>query len=399
MSEQDDPPPRIWKWMLVLVVLGVLGVGSYGFWSAEDSSGIALNTVTVDRGALRHTVSATGTLNPLVNVEVGSQVSGIIDEIHVDFNSEVTRGQVLARIETSTFEANVRQAEGEVASARAALDLAEVDIARLRQLLERELVSQSEVDQAVARLRQAEASLQIRMHALERAQSELARCTIYSPVDGIVISRNVDVGQTVAASMTAPILFRIANDLSRMQINSLVPEADIGGIREGQRVQFTVDAFSGETFDGEVVQVRNQPIIEQNVVAYDTVIEVANPDRKLKPGMTATVTIVVEERSDVLRVRNTALRARLPDSIRPPDPTPATGDGDARTVYRVDAAADPPGTLQAMSVLTGSTDGVYTEVLDGLSEGDVLATGIDLSAPASGGGGRSGLFGPGPAQF
>jgi HlyD family secretion protein len=401
MSDSERSGRGVLKWLVTLIVLGAIGVGIYGFWSAEDNTGVTLNTATVDRGVLRQTISATGTLNPLLNVEVGSQVSGIIDEIFVDFNSEVQRGQVLARIETSTFEANVRQAEGEVASARAALELAEVELGRLHQLRDRELVPQSEVDTAVARLRQAEAMLNIRQHALERAQSELARCTIYSPVDGMVISRNVDVGQTVAASMTAPILFRIANDLSRMQINSLVPEADIGNIRDGQRVEFTVDAFPGETFDGVVVQVRNQPIIEQNVVTYDTVIEVANPDRKLKPGMTATVTIILDERQDILRVRNTALRARLPDSIRPPDPEPdaSGGEGAARTVYRLRGGSVDSADLEAVIVYTGVTDGVYSEVYSGVRDGDVLATGVDLSAPATGGGRGSSLFGPAPAQF
>ncbi len=401
MTDAESPGFGVVKWIGTLIVLGAIGVAIYGFWSNDDGVGVTLNTATVDRGVLRQTISATGTLNPLLNVEVGSQVSGIIDEIFVDFNSEVRRGEVLARIETSTFEANVRQAEGEVASASAALELADVELSRLHQLRERELVPQAEVDTAVARLRQAEATLNIRQHALERAQSELARCTIYSPVDGIVISRNVDVGQTVAASMTAPILFRIANDLSRMQINSLVPEADIGNIRDGQRVEFTVDAFPGETFEGVVVQVRNQPIIEQNVVTYDTVIEVDNPERKLKPGMTATVTIIIDERHDILRVRNTALRARLPDSIRPADPEPADAGhaGVARTVYRLRGGSADATALEAVTVYTGVTDGVYSEIYSGVSEGDVLATGVDLTAPGTGGGRGSSLFGPAPAQF
>jgi HlyD family secretion protein len=402
MADSERSGRGVLKWILTLIVLGAIGVGIVGFWNADDNVGVTLNTATVDRGVLRQTISATGTLNPLLNVEVGSQVSGIIDEIFVDFNSEVRRGEVLARIETSTFEANVRQAEGEVASARAALELAEVELGRLHQLRDRELVPQSEVDTAVARLRQAEATLDIRQHALERAQTELARCTIYSPVDGMVISRNVDVGQTVAASMTAPVLFRIANDLSRMQINSLVPEADIGNIRDDQRVEFTVDAFPGETFEGVVVQVRNQPIIEQNVVTYDTVIEVDNPDRKLKPGMTALVTIIIDERHDILRVRNTALRARLPDSIRPPDPEPepgAAGEGDARTVYRLRGSSSDFANLEALTVRAGVTDGVYTEIFSGVSEGDELATGVNLTAPAAGGGGGSSLFGPAPARF
>lgn len=382
-------------WLAAL--MPIIAATSVAACSRAGSGELPLNTTQVDRGPLLRTVAATGQLNPLINVEVGSQVSGIIDEIFVDFNAVVTRGQVLARLDTSMFEANVRQAEGEVAVAEAALELTEVDIARLRQLRERELVSQAEVDQAVARLRQAQAMLRIRQHALDRAEAELALCTIYSPIDGVVISRNMDVGQTVAASMTAPVLFRIANDLTQMQINSLVPEADIGGVRDGQRVEFSVDAFPGQIFTGTVIQVRNAPIIEQNVVTYDTVIEVANPERKLKPGMTATVTIVIEERDDVLRVRNPALRARLPESIAPAAPVLPESSGAWRTVYRVAAAGG--ARLEAVAVKIGATDGVHTEVLEGLAEGDRLATGVNLDAAAGGDRSRPSLFGPAPAQF
>lgn len=405
MDDADDIERRPWgRWLIALALLGGAGWALTGFLGGDDrGSGVRLATVEVDRGDLQQTVSATGQLNPVVNVQVGSQVSGMIDEIMVDFNSEVRRGQVLARLDTATFEANVRQAEGEVASAEAALQLAEVEVQRLRQLSEREIVSRAEVDQAEARLKQAEATLQIRSHALDRAQSELARCTIYSPIDGIVISRDVDVGQTVAASMTAPVLFTIANDLTQMQINSLVPEADIGGVRDGQHVHFTVDAHPTRRFEGTVVQVRNAPVIEQNVVTYDTVIEVHNPEGLLKPGMTATVTIVTDEQEDVLRVRNTALRARLPDAVRPTEPplpadTPEPGTA-WRVVYRL-PGGNPDGPVEAVAVLTGATDGLHTEVLEGLAPGDVLATGVDLEATATGNEGRGGgLFGPAPAQF
>ncbi len=385
----------------MLVLLGAIGWGATAFWGGDRSQGVSLNTVEAERGELRQTVLATGQLNPVINVEVGSQVSGILDEILVDFNSEVRRGQVLARLETSTFEANLSEAEGQVALAESALELAEVEIDRLRRLRDRNLVPQSEIDQAYANLRQAEATLRIRTHAMERAASELARCTIYSPIDGIVISRNVDEGQTVAASMTAPVLFTIANDLTRMQINSHVPEADIGGIRDGQAVEFTVDAYPGRRFTGTVIQVRNAPILEQNVVTYDTVIEVANPDRLLKPGMTATVTIITEEKDDVLRVRNTALRTRLPDQIRPeapPTPDDDGGEGTWRVAYIL-PGGNPRGPIEAIHVRTGMTDGLHTEILEGLEEGDVLVTGVQVQTAGGGGRGGSSLFGPSPAQY
>ncbi|MCC5849450.1 MAG: efflux RND transporter periplasmic adaptor subunit [Verrucomicrobia bacterium] len=389
------------KWIFKLVLLLLLAGGGWAFWQWNRGGPTRppLNTVTVDRGNLEQTVVATGSLEPVMNVEVGSQISGIISELFVDFNSQVEKGQVIAKLETSTFEADVQEKQSELDSAEAALELAKVEAARLEQLRERDLISQAELDQARVKLLQAEAARRIRMHALDRAKTELARCTIYSPIDGMVISRNVDVGQTVAASMTAPVLFTIANDLREMQIHAHVPEADIGEIGDGQRVQFTVDAYR-DTFHGEVIQVRNQPIIESHVVMYDTVIRVENPDGRLKPGMTATVTIITDEKEDVLRVRNTALRARLPDAIRPSDPELPENDsngGTWRVVYRL-RDRNPQGELEAVAVHTGMSDGVWSEVYEGLEEGDLLATGIDLDAQAESQR-RGSLFGPEPAQF
>ncbi len=393
-------PPRKWKFKLV-VVLALLGGGAYyfGFHEPASSSAPPLTTVTVDRGDLEQAILATGKLEPVLNVEVGSQVSGNLAEVLVDFNSEVREGQVIARLDTTTFEANVREAEGELENAEAALELAKVEANRIEQLHQRDLVPQAELDQARARLIQAQATRNMRQHGLDRARTELDRCTITSPIDGIVISRNVDVGQTVAASMTAPVLFIIANDLRHMHIHAHVPEADIGGIREGQRATFTVDAFR-QTFTGRVVQVRNQPIIENHVVMYDTIIEVENPEGQLKPGMTATVSIVTAEKPDVLRVRNVALRARLPDLILPlvpPMDEPAPDGGTWQKVYRLrdgEGGRD----IEIVRALIGMSDGIHTEILGGLEAGDVLATGIDLTARTEERT-QSRLFGPEPAQF
>ena len=392
----SDSPPRKWKLKLFLL-LAILTGGAY-FYVQQPGSQAApsFTTSAVDRGDLEQAILATGKLEPVLNVEVGSQVSGNLAEVLVDFNSLVTQGQVIARLDTTTFEANVREAEGELENADAALELAKVEATRIEQLRERDLVSQAELDQARARLLQAQATRNMRQHSLDRAHTELDRCTIISPIDGIVISRNVDVGQTVAASMTAPVLFIIANDLRHMHIHAHVPEADIGDIREGQRATFTVDAFR-QTFTGRVVQVRNQPIIENHVVMYDTIIEVENPEGILKPGMTATVSIITAEKPDVLRVRNTALRARLPDALLPPAPAeePASGDGDWHTVHRVLA---PTGRLESVRVRAGMTDGIHTEVLEGLEVGDTLATGVELRNENDARPGTR-LFGPEPAQF
>src|SRR6266568_5743063 len=269
---------------------------------------------TVTRGPITQAVTATGTLNPVVNVQVGSQVSGNILKLFADFNSQVKAGQVVAQIDPALFQAAVTQTEGDLASAQAALELAKVNGKRTQDLFARKTSSQADLDQAMANLHQAEANVKIKQGALDKAKADLEHCTITSPIDGVVISRNVDVGQTVAASLQAPVIFQIANDLTKMQIDSNVAEADVGAVEVDQDVDFTVDAFPTRTFHGKVVQVRNAPITVQNVVTYDTVIGVSNPDLKLKPGMTANVSIVIERRDNVLQIKNAALRYRPPEA-------------------------------------------------------------------------------------
>src|SRR5207249_3342919 len=278
----------------------------------------------VTRGSITQAVTATGTLNPVVNVQVGSQVSGNIAKLFADFNSQVKAGQVVAQIDPALFQATVTQAEGDLASAQAALELARVNATRTKELFARKTSSQADLDQAMASLHQAEANAKIKQGALDKAKADLEHCRITSPVDGEVISRNVDVGQTVAASLQAPVIFTIANDLTKMQIDSNVAEADVGVVEVNQDVDFTVDAFPTRTFHGKVVQVRNAPITVQNVVTYDTVIGVGNPDLKLKPGMTANVSVKIAHRDDALQIKNAALRYRpadaTPAATRPPTP-------------------------------------------------------------------------------
>ncbi|AXI99434.1 HlyD family secretion protein [Cyclonatronum proteinivorum] len=362
-------------YILIPVVLAAV---AWFIWQpgAEGSGTLPpLATVEVETGDVSRRVVAFGAIHPVQRVTVGSQVSGIIEEITVDFNTVVQKGQVLARIDPSTFEAELSSARAELASAEAGLELARMQWQRVQELRERQFVSPSDVDQASATLRQAEAQVRVRRHALERAQRELDRCTITAPADGIVISRNVDVGQTVAASLNAPELFQLASDLRVMHIYANVSEADIGQVREGQRVNFRVDAYRERTFSGEVIQVRNAPVIEDNVVHYQTLIEVSNEDLLLKPGMTTEVSVITAEQHDVVRVRNTALRARLPDGIRPP--TPAHFDeGQPRAYVLRD------GQLEVVAVETGLSDGVNTEIISGLRPGDVLAVGLSLRSDA-----------------
>lgn len=370
-----------------------LVAAAWFIWQPGKEAGAALPplaTVEVETGDVSRRVVAFGAIHPVQRVTVGSQVSGIIENIEVDFNSVVQQGQVLARIDPSTFEAEVSSARAELESAEAGLELARMQWQRVQGLRERQFVSPSDVDEASATLRQAEAQVRVRRHALERAQRELDRCTITAPVDGIVISRNVDVGQTVAASLNAPELFQLASDLRVMHIYANVSEADIGQVREGQRVNFRVDAYRERTFSGVVIQVRNAPIIEDNVVHYQTLIEVSNEEMLLKPGMTTEVSVITAEQHNVTRVRNTALRARLPDGLRPPTPD-HFGEGQPR-VYVLRE-----GQLEVVAVETGLSDGVNTEIISGLQPGDVLAVGLSLRSDTENE--RRSLFGGQQATF
>jgi HlyD family secretion protein len=374
---------RFFPWLALLAGLFIIA-----FVVRQCRNGGAANyqTATITRGPITQAVTATGTLNPVVNVQVGSQVSGNIAKLFVDFNSQVKAGQVVAQIDPALFQATVTQAEGDLANAQAALELAKVNAKRTQDLFAKKTSSEADVDQAMATLHQAEANVKIKQGALDKAKADLDHCTITSPIDGVVISRSVDVGQTVAASLQAPVIFAIANDLTKMQIDANVAEADVGVVKVDQNVDFTVDAFPMQTFQGKVVQVRNAPITVQNVVTYDTVIGVSNPDLKLKPGMTANVAIIVAHKDDVLQIKNAALRYRPPDATpvetkrtstsRPGRPgggrSSAGQKGRAeRTVYVSPSGASRP---QPVQVKTGISDGITTEVIEGLKEGDRVVT-------------------------
>lgn len=371
-----------------LVVVGIilLIAAAFAFTRCGNSGATQFQTAAVTRGPITRTVTATGTLNPVVNVQVGSQVSGNIQKLFADFNSRVKAGDVVAQIDPVLFQATVTQAEGDMANAQAALELAKVNATRIQELFAKKNSAQADVDQATANLHQAEANVKIKQGALDKAKADLDHCTITSPVDGEVISRNVDVGQTVAASLQAPVIFTIANDLTKMQIDANVAEADVGAVTVDQNVNFSVDAFPSRTFHGKVVQVRNAPITVQNVVTYDTVIGVNNADLKLKPGMTANVSIVIAHKDGVLKISNAALRYRPANA-----PTPersasgqnrgGTGGGSAgpratdRTVYVLRGSKAEP-----VQIKTGISDGTTTEVLQGLAEEDRVITG-QLNAP------------------
>ena len=310
-----------------LLVASAAGGYYYHRRTTQAEKPPSYNTAVIAQGTIRQVVTATGQLAPLLEVDVGSQISGLVKKLYVDFNSRVTKGQKLAEIDPATYQQRLRQAEANLASTEAANRLQRLNTERARELREKQLVSQQDYDQAVAQLQQSEAQLLTSKASVENARVDLERCTISSPIDGIVISKQTEEGKTVAASLNAPVLFTIANDLAKMQITAAVAESDIGSVREGQAVTFTVDAFPNRTFEGRVSQVRNAAKTVSNVVTYDTIIDVDNRELRLRPGMTANVSIIVASRENTLRLPNAALRVRLPESagVNPPATQPKAG--------------------------------------------------------------------------
>lgn len=397
--------------LLVLAALAFLGVRHF----RESAPKVTYKTATLERGRVAARVTASGTLSPLVKVEVGSQVSGRIAELFVDFNSPVKKGQVLAKLDPQLFQAAVEHARanhsaarGQLAKAKANATNAKKHLERMKELAARKLIAEAELDIAEAQAISAEADVQAAQGAVEQTRASLKQAevnlgytTIVSPVDGVVILRNVDVGQTVAASLQAPVLFEIAEDLARMQVNTSVAEADVGKLRSGMTATFTVDAYPQEQFRGVVRQIRHAPTTVQNVVTYDAVIDVENPDLKLLPGMTANVTFLYAQKDDALLVPNAALRFRPPDEVlqanEPQGVTPAAASqGRGQRMRRPSNQREVwvlrGENLERVAITTGITDGSKTEVVEGdLQPGDalvveaVLPEGAGPQQPAGGG--------------
>ncbi len=380
---------------LVLILVGTIAMAIAAYYrSAVSADAPLFTTAKATRQDIVQTVEATGTLNAVTTVQVGTQVSGTIESLYADFNSRVRKGQVIARLDPSLMQAQVDQAaatitrlEADMERAQAALDDSQTKKQRAQALFEQGLVPRADLDTADSTARQAQASrlaaqaelVQARA-ALNQNRVNLDHTVITAPVDGIVISRNVDVGQTVAASMSAPTLFVIAQDLTEMQVQASVNESDIGRIQAGQAVTFRVDAYPGDVFAGTVAQVRLQPQVVQNVVSYTTVINVPNPDGKLKPGMTANVSIEIARADDVLAVPNAALRFQPPA-----EDAPGSGGMRRRPSGGRSARGDVPdrvwtlrdGKLQPLNVEAGLSNSMATAILDGdLREGTPVVTGL-----------------------
>ena len=380
-----------------LTVFLAVALAAGAFWWYRQSGSESLEQryklQTIERGDITQTVSANGTLNPIVLVNVGTQVSGTVTRLYVDFNDKVEKGQALLELDDRLLAAQARQSAANVVNVSAAVDLARANEARMQALFKEEYVSRQELEQAVQTRRSSEAQLAQAKAAADKDEVNLRYATIRSPVSGVVIDRVVDLGQTVAASLQTPTLIKIAQDLSEMRIDSSFAEADIGKIREGQKVRFTVDAFPNRSFQGEVQQIRLNPTTQQNVVTYNVRVSLSNPEHILLPGMTAYVSIGVASRHDVLLVPNAALRFKPADGngARPPAATagsgqrpPGEGPGRKRdatgsgTVYRVEQ-----GELKPVSVQLGITDNRNTEVVGGeLKVGDTVVVGENVATPS-----------------
>ena len=362
----------------IVTVLAIIGAGAWYWWMAGTPP-VHYKTALVDRGPITAIVTATGTVNPVVSVQVGSQVSGKITQLMADFNSVVTKGQVLATIDQQPFQAKVRQARavlksgrGNLAKAKNMVNQRKLELDRMATLRRQQFVSQADLDLASTNFRDAQAQVEVAQAQVDQAvatltsaELDLGYTTIYSPVNGIVVSRNVDVGQTVAASFQTPTLFVIAQNLTQMQVETNVSESDIGGVAEGKPASFRVDAYPKQFFEGTVTQVRNAPISIQNVVTYDVVITVDNRELKLKPGMTANVTIVTDKKENPLRVPNGALRFRMPG---------ISVDRKATQVWVMDEAKQ----VRQVAITTGIADSLFTEIDEGkLKEGDTVILGIE----------------------
>ena len=322
------------KRKIVIAAVIILIIASAVFMlSANGKVEYVFETVTVEKGSISNTVTATGTLEATNTVIVGTQVSGVIEKLYVDFNSKVKKGQLIAELDKSTLQSNLENAEADLSNAEAELEYQKSIFDRNKILFEKQLIAESDYELSRYNYKKSEASLKSAKANLNKAQQNLSYAKIYAPIDGIVTNRAVEEGQTVAASMSTPELFTIANDLTEMQVEADVDEADIGLVTEGQRVEFTVDAFPDETFSGKVTQVRLQPKESSNVITYTVIVTVANPDLKLKPGMTASITDYVQEVNDVLVLSGKAIRFTpdreimmdyfntLPEDERPPAPT------------------------------------------------------------------------------
>lgn len=381
-----------YRWIIACAVVAGLAVAAWFIFRNGKTESTGWKTTKAERGDVIVTVTATGTLSAVTTVQVGTQVSGIISRIFTDFNSVVRQGQVIATIDTTYLAAAVEDAEATLERNQIQVNQTKRDLDRMKILFDEKVVAQADYDAALSAWETAVSNSRSARANLNRARINLKYATITAPISGVIVSRNVDVGQTVAASFNTPTLFTIANDLTKMQVQASIDEADIGKIEVGQEVTFTVDAFENQTFSGSVRQVRLQPTVLNNVVNYTVIIDVPNPDLKLLPGMTANITVRISEAIGVLRVPSVALRftppeevlAQLPDSLKPkkrgtgnamPPSGMRPGTKNTDRNHRGMIWILESGNIKPVRVETGLTDGSYTQIEGSITEGTEVITG------------------------
>lgn len=394
---------------IIVIAVVILAFGGYKFMANKKvSKSIGFDSITIEKGSISNTVTATGTLEATNTVEVGTQVSGVVEKLYVDFNSRVKKGQLIAELDKATLQSTLDKAEASLYSVEAELEYQKSNYERMKTVFEKGLLSESDFDEARYNYKKTEASLKSAKAEVEKAKRNLGYATIYSPIDGIVLNRAVEEGQTVAASMSTPEIFTIANDLTEMQVEADIDEADIGMVQDGQRVEFTVDAFPDEIFKGEISEVRLQPTESSSVVTYTVIVSVQNPELKLKPGMTASITDYVEEVNNVLVLPGKATRfspdrefmmsymKSLPKSERPARPSgkgpenmpqgesmgsmpPPDQQGDASSENMKQVWIKDGALIKPVMVETGLNDGTSIEIISGLKEGDEVVTAINYN--------------------
>ena len=366
---------RVSKIWIAVIVIVVIAVAAWALSGGKKEEEINFKEEAVKTETLQNSVTATGTIEAVTSVTVGTQVSGIVNKLYVDYNSQVKKGQVIAELDKTNLLSELNTAKANLASAQSSLNYQAANMERYKTLYKKGLVSADEYENALLTYRQAKEQVASSKENVQRAQTNLGYATITSPIDGTVISKSVEEGQTVAASFNTPELFTIAKDLTNMQVVANVDEADIGGVKEGDRVTFTVDAYPDDTFEGTVKQVRLEATTTNNVVTYEVVISAPNADLKLKPGLTANVTIYTQERSGVLAVANKALRFT---------PTKETVGKDMKIVDckgKNKVWTLNGNTLTAHPVTIGQSDGINTEITKGLKQGDKIVTEIVVNVP------------------
>lgn len=366
--------------ILIIIAAGIIFL--FFSFRPEEKEKVNYDVFEMKRGNIRNTITATGTIEPITQVEVGTQVSGTIARVLVDYNSEVKKGQLIAELDRTVLESEYEAQQATYYANQNEFEYQKKNHERISGLYAKKLVSDSDFETSEYQFENARRALDRSRSDLSKAKTNLNYCMIYSPIDGVVISRAVDEGQTVAAMFNTPKLFVIANDLRKMRVIADVDEADIGQVKEGQKVIFTVDAFPDEHFEGSVTQVRLEPIVTSNVVTYEVVIDAPNPDLKLKPGLTASITVMIHEKENVLVMPLRALRFQPEDEDGTPVAAGSTkmpaGMKEAKSVWIQTAEG-----LKCKNVRTGISDGIYTEVVEGVQEGEKVVTGIHTTEKAS----------------